>query len=303
MKNPFSIDAVRKERLLREIMALRNEVNNFTREKDFPGKEESLKKLDQATELAGQSKFEESWGNFLDAEQILVMAMDDTQRQIRANLLLIESKKLKSAWRQDQIKFLLGILCSERLRPVSKDELFKAIAVRNDYYITRSHKMSLHTVSANILTLALVLILGGILALFSIWDVTNFFKTEANSLTGIETGNLSKAMIISGMFGALGAGFSFAKSLFSYNVEASKIPDQLLSMTVIALRFVIGASAAIIILLLFSSGFLKGVFDVKILESPVTYIVFSFVAGFSERWVVKMLGLVTKEKEKEKEKE
>ena len=162
--------------------------------------------------------------------------------------------------------------------------------------------MNLHKVNANILTLLMIIILTGILIICFSWNITDLKLAEPDGQTPQGPGVLWKILIVCGVFGAFGAGFSYATTLFSYSPERSKIPEQLLSMTITLFRFIVGASAAIIIFLLFESHFLNEQFSKAILQSPVTYIVFSFVAGFSERWVVQMIGLVTKEKDKSNEK-
>lgn len=293
MLKPFSVKIVKCERMIREIMVLKNAGQNF----EWKGKEFVKKEFDQtlieAENLANDFRFEKSWGHILNAETLLVSALDtnnESHLQMRAELILIESEKINSAWRIKQIKALLSTDL-EHLKAIKRDNLLKAMAIRNDYYLTRSHKINLHNVNANILTFLMTLILAGIIIISFLWDITD--------ATTMEGQNFPKMLVIAGIFGALGAGFSYGKTLFSYNPELSKVPDQLLSMTVTAFRFIIGASAAIIVLLLFRSKFLNDQFSKAIMESPITYIVFSFVAGFSERWVVKMLGLVTKEKEKE----
>jgi hypothetical protein len=215
---------------------------------------------------------------------------DGEDLTIRAKMILIESEKINSTWRKAEIKTLLGE-DAKHLSTIKKDNLLKAVTIKNDYYLTRNHKIELHRVNANILTLAMTLILASIPILSHFWHIT-----DQKTLDDI---SFPKSLLASAIFGALGAGFSYGKTLFSYNPELNKIPDQLLSMTVTVFRFIVGASSGIIILLFFKSDFLNGLFSSAILKAPITYMVFSFGAGFSERWVVKMIGLVTKEKEKE----
>ena len=297
---PFSVEYVIKERVSRELMALRTEADNMDW-KAGSKREEVYAALQKAQHSANKCDFESAWGHFYEADQLLVKSMDDTQRNIRGKLLLIESEKFTSKWRQKQIILLLGDT-SKELYPISPNEIFKANAVRNDYYLTVNHKMNLHKVNANILTLLMIIILTGILIICFSWNITDLKLAEPDGQTPQGPGVLWKILIVCGVFGAFGAGFSYARTLFSYSPELSKIPDQLLSMTITLFRFIIGASAAIIIFLLFESRFLNEQFSKAILQSPVTYIVFSFVAGFSERWVVQMIGLVTKEKEQNSEK-
>lgn len=286
--NLFSVNRVRADRVIREIMVLRNADENI-----FKGKESVKtmfqKALKDAEEQARKYQFEESWGNILNAETLLMSSIDDSDKdsmKVRAKLILIESEKVKSDWRAKQIKALLGKDIDNQ-PDISKENLIKAITIRNDYYLTRSHKINLHKVNVNILTLVMFLILGAILFFSFQWHIAtlNIDKDQ----------NFERGLVIAAIFGSLGAGFSYGKTLFSYNPESNKIPDQLLSMAVTTFRFIIGASSAIIILLLFKSNFLSEQFSKPILESPVAYIVFSFVAGFSERWIVKMIGLVSKE--------
>ena len=294
---PFSVNKVKWERMIREIMVLRNAGKGFNWKGNAFAQNEFNEVLNKATALANKFKFEQSWGHILNAETLMVNSLHPTDYEglkIRAQMILIESEKINSGWRLKQLKVLLGDdskPLTKKQKAILRDKLLKAMTIRNDYYLTLNHKINLHTVNANILTLVMFLLLVSILLLSSYWDITN-----PNTIEGR---GFSKGLTMAALFGALGAGFSYGKTLFSYNPELSKIPDQLLSMTVTYFRFIIGATAAIIILSFFKSRFLSDKFSDIIFESPITYFVFAFAAGFSERWVVKMIGLVTKEKEKE----
>jgi hypothetical protein len=292
MKNPFSVIAIRKERLLGEILILENEVNNFHWGEMISLQEKAGEEIKNARAAAIEkgNKLDQSWIHYNNAELLMAQAMDVTQRHIRAQILLIETSKKVKGWRSEQIKFLLGDLCPQRLFSIGPEVLVKALGVRNDYFFTRFQKITLHKVNVRILTAIMSSLIAVIVTLSFFRDIT-------------QPDIFARALVVSGLFGALGAGFSFTRTLFSFDVDSDKIPEQLLGMIVTAIRFLIGASAGIITLILYESGFLSEIFAKNMLGAPIMYIVLSFVAGFSERWFVSLLGLVTNEKGKGKKKE
>ena len=69
---PFSVTRVKKERLIREIMVLRNEVKNFDWKGNDTGRDESNHALNESEKKAKKGNFEESWGHYLNADQFMV---------------------------------------------------------------------------------------------------------------------------------------------------------------------------------------------------------------------------------------
>ena len=165
------------------------------------------------------------------------------------------------------------------------------IFLREGYYTTKYHKLSLRRVSLNFLCLLMTLLIVSIVILSNFYDftATNIpFHVEA---------------ILGTILGALGASFSMSYTLTNESLD-TKIPEQLLGIFVTILRLAIGSTAAFaafIALLLFHSNLFKSILSADLLSSPFAFSIIAFVSGFSERFIVNMMSIVSNE-EKSKDK-
>jgi hypothetical protein len=277
-----TINKAKKRRLFAQIELAHSESDILTGKAEQNDLDKINSALNKAEEFTRNCQFDRAWNQIHIAEQNSVRCMTKEQRIIKANNLRIEASKITS-WRQEQIFSLLGKPCTNGDDAPgevdSEDKIIEALKIRNDFYQTRNHRMELRQASLDTLSVALVIIIAGIIA-FSIFEDL------------INPRNLSLQIIISILFGALGATFSMANSLTATNLEL-KIPDQLLSILMTVTRLAIGSTAAFIILMLLRSGLLDSLFKKDILVSGYLSIVLFFLAGFSERWVVKILESVS----------
>jgi hypothetical protein len=282
MINPFSVQRVLKSRLNRKITQVENEIKAFELKIDQPPALNNAKQILNLTkEDAKNNKLDDGWSKIHLSEQFLVRSMTNDQVQIKANMLRIEVSDKIPGWRNKQIKFLFNTKEGGEKRDITTEELLEAMKAYADYYDTRNNKLAIHQASVKSLTLYLI-------SLIIIAFVSSFF------INILQPANFTQKMFFAALFGSIGACFSIANSFFSFKFEA-KIPQQLQSFTVTTIRIIIGITSAIIIFMLLSNGFLKNIFSADMLNSPAAYILLSFFAGYSERWVIGLFGNLMKE--------
>jgi hypothetical protein len=100
------------------------------------------------------------------------------------------------------------------------------------------------------------------------------------------------------LFGMLGAGFTTAITLTKSSL-GDKIPDQVISVFVTGLRSLIGASAALASYAFLNAKILDTVISSAITGSEAGIFAVAFIAGFSERFVIKAISDLPHPGEKE----
>lgn len=103
------------------------------------------------------------------------------------------------------------------------------------------------------------------------------------------------------LFGLLGGSFSAALKV-PESANQSRIPELIGAIRVTLLRIVVGSVSAIVIFIVLNSAGVKGLFwevfnqpDLKTITPPIVFLL-AFVAGFSERLVLKSVEFFVKEK-------
>jgi hypothetical protein len=251
--------------------------------------QEIANSLQEAKMLMKKGRDNSAWSHLMMTEQLMVKCMSSEQRKIKANSLRIEATKF-SEWRKKQIFELLGAPREKNSDPVievdSADKINEALNIRREYYNTRNHRMALRRASLDSLSIIQIVIIVLV-------TITSF------NMDIINPPSFAWKMIVGVLFGALGASYSMANSLTKLSLDL-KIPDQMLGIFITLIRLAIGSTSAIILLMLLQSGFLKEIFSDELRLNGYGFLVFSFLSGFSERWVVKILDSVATSSEKAK---
>ncbi len=223
---------------------------------------------------------DKSWNHIHLANQNILRLLNEEEQISRAELLKIEVKKI-SDWRQEQILKLLGNDEESIRSDFSIEKLVKAVEIRDDYYNTRNHKLSLRKASLNYLAVVIVIIIL-LIVIFS-------------GLIKFPSDTMWQDFIVVILYGSLGASLSLAYTIVSNSAEL-KIPEQLAGMYLFVIRISIGGTAALVSYLFFKSGLLDQVINKKILdENGFGYLIIAFIAGFSDTWVKKLINNFTKE--------
>ena len=109
-----------------------------------------------------------------------------------------------------------------------------------------------------------------------------------------------KELVAVELFGVLGASFSVAITLTQSSLD-ERIPDQVIGSFITWMRPAIGAAAGVAAYVLLQVNMLQAVISTDFSASPAGMLAVAFIAGFSERLVIKALGagLSTSKEKKE----
>jgi energy-converting hydrogenase Eha subunit C len=157
----------------------------------------------------------------------------------------------------------------------------EALRMRNDFYNTKYHKISLRRA----VLIRLMLLLMGLVATIAGMTYLDVFKPTAGSW---------KEAVPATVLGMLGAALSMSYTFTNRPLD-EKIPDQIIGSFVVWIRLAIGGAAAFVTILIGQSGLLASVFNEALLDAPYAYMIIAFVSGFSERLFVSVIQSITKE--------
>ena len=189
----------------------------------------------------------------------------------REEVLRSESTKIDSAWRKSAIEVLLkDDGANEKERAL---RLEKAQWLLDDYFQTQYYKTGLAGDQMRNLVIISFAALLMLLVLIAIWgnDLASWGEFDW------------KTLFVIFIFGILGASFSATRKLADDSGK-SRIPEMAALGWITVARTVLGATPA-----LFAYAFLKSDMLQIVPKNFPTVLAVSFAAGFSERFVLKML--------------
>jgi len=218
--------------------------------------------LSRAKDALRRFQYDCGWQNLHTAQTIEVWGYSAGEVESARNVLCEEATKL-SGWRKETIQKLV---CGNDKRDtdVARTELYQAMSVRSELFSTIYHKIRVRGRSLKVafFTLTLLIILIPLLARAGMFWID------------------WKTIVVVELTGIFGAALSVASSLTRSSVDTS-IPQQVLASVVTWMRPAIGAGAALAAYLLFKAGALP-----FIKESEFSAFVITFIAGFSERFII-----------------
>lgn len=239
-----------------------------------------------------QGDMDAAWRCLDAAKQLMIFGYDQNELDDEAIVLRREAPKYKSPVKE-ALYDLLGKPADpqkgkEPYPPVDVHRLDQALRLKNgcnaDYYEAISQRRKNLKIMTRILAGAIVII--PVLAiLFSLPEPLDDWK-----------------MIIAvGLFGILGASFTTAKTLTKSSLKA-KIPDRVITNYVTSLRSLIGAAAALAAYAFLQANVFENVISTDVTGSDAGILAIAFIAGFSERFVIKAVAdLPAPDKQKETE--
>ena len=236
----------------------------------------------KAKEALDKKDIDQGWNYVHLADEYLIWGMNEGEITSKAKALRVEASKIGGS-KGDAILKILG----EEGHTVANVELQEALSIRNEHYSTKYHKINLRKASLYSLSWLLTLIvfagIAWIAFLQGYWETKKLsFQLEA----------------ISGLFmGLLGASFSLAYTMTSSPIDV-KIPDQIMGAMITVIRLAIGGTASFIALLILKTEMLEALLSEKLLTGNFGFLVIAFIAGFSERWIVNVIQVISKEPEK-----
>lgn len=215
-----------------------------------------------------------AWHCLNAASRLQIPDLRDPELWDREQMLRYEAEKITTKWRRDAIGKLLDGDPQTPAPEHRAQRLYDAIGLLHDYFdttyyktrILRDHLGNLLVISvvALVVFLALLGLAGTPLSSWPAWD----WKTLLAVL----------------LFGVLGASFSATRKV-SGESALSKIPEMWASGSITIARTILGAVPALAVYALLRSGLVQ-----IATADTVKLLAFAFVAGFSERFVLKVLG-------------
>jgi 8-oxo-dGTP diphosphatase len=283
------IQAKRWKRLASAIAAYRNELPCLLRllvGANTVCTSNLFKLLDEAECALLAGDIDKGWKYFHAARRMELLLIDDKSLLLaKAEQIRNEAEKLNK-WRKAAVNNLLP----SKIKPedISPTILFDAALIRDEYYNNQAYKDSL--------TRAYHLILGVLLALILVWLYTafnhNWINLDVDSKDSFQI--MFTGVVTFGLFGAI-----YSAVIKSTDTSMSaRIPEMSLAIRVTLLRIVLGAGSAVIVYALLISQleniFTKTIADAAKDITPITIYVISFVAGFTERLVLKAVEVIGK---------
>ena len=218
-------------------------------------------------------RIERGWDFALAAQRAIISNPHNPKRIERVAIALHREADKIVGWRAKAIQ---DLICDPKgnLITVGPNELMRvvdAVALRDDFsqntwfkiLLRRRHLFSLFILLWAAISLCLILSWLGILP---------GFLADARQLSVVT------------LFGVLGAAISVAQSLVAQDVSA-RIPAQQMGSFLVWMRPAIGATVALVVLALLQANnqfHLLGNYS----TDQAVIVVFSFVAGYSERFIV-----------------
>lgn len=219
-----------------------------------------------------------AWRLLDAANQLMIFGFDQNELNNEAIVLRHEAQEYESS-KKEAVYELIGKPEQQRARdihPIDVNRLDKAVSLRNAsraaYYKAIDNRRRNLKIVMWILTAALIAI--PLLAMFRFMPEP---FVEWKRLIGVE------------LFGILGAGFTTAITLTKSSL-GDKIPDQVISVFITGLRSLIGASAALASYAFLNAKILDNVISSTVTESFAGLLAVAFIAGFSERFVIKAIS-------------
>ncbi len=239
--------------------------------------------LDKATEALEQRDLDGGWGALHDAEKFLVFGLNDVEVIARAISIKAEAqKKLGAGWRSQAVEGLLGTLNLKEClktggvmkpgeRRLVEQALVESLTVLNEGSDNVYHRMHLVGTQLNFLVAVCAYILAA--TLFG-----SFLLADPDSEYG--WGRLVAVAMAGALGGVVSAMFQLSR------VGEAKIPDALLYGLITTGRPLLGAASAIFIYFVMQAKLIS-FFTAPAGSSLEAGVVVGFVAGFSERLVLK----------------
>jgi hypothetical protein len=230
---------------------------------------------------------EGGWAAALSAQRAILSNPHNPERIQRAAITLRREADKITGWRAKAIQ---DLICGPKgdVMPIGPVELMRvidAVALRDDFSQNTWFKILLRR--RHLLSLFLILWIAILLCLV---------LSKLQILPGFLS-DISQVSVVV-LFGVLGAAVSVAQSLVAQDVS-QRIPAQQIGALVVWMRPGIGAAAALVVFALLHANQHFQFLGQYTTEPPVVA-VFSFIAGYSERFIMGTLERISQSSVKER---
>lgn len=284
----------RRERIEGDLLTFRVELNHLIREAGQNGKMPSWavaasELLSNAEKELAKNHIDLAWKHFHVARRMQLYGLNKQQLLDIADSVRVEAAKLNE-WRRKAIYSLIG----DPENPhdtVSADSLFRAAELRDEHFNNSYYKS---TLLREVFSVLLTVMSITILAIVIYFILVDPFALIQSNNAGDEyiTNHFSMVMGVV-LFGILGGSIS---SLFHVRDSSldTRIPEIVNNNFMTLMRVFLGAGAALVIYVFLQSEFASLLLqDIDLQpDSPYTYFALSFVAGFTERLLLKAVASI-----------
>ena len=236
--------------------------------------------LSKAEGAVDEGNLDEAWKCFLSAQRVEILGIEDSKDlESRTIVLRNEAGKLNE-WRRKATLELIGSSDSPK-EGIERSQLYRAALLRDEHYHNQAYKMGLLRSQLGMLSTALVVIL---VSLFIYLDDLPFI--DGKGLPGVDELCLSNVLLGVILFGLLGGTLS-AIIPIGKSAVLLRIPEVIAGFWITLMRIALGAGSALVVYVFLEARFLGIVQPDLIGKSLYTVFAISFIAGFSERLILK----------------
>jgi 8-oxo-dGTP diphosphatase len=218
-----------------------------------------------------------AWKCLHTAKQLELLYLDTEQVNAAAMAIRAEAPKLYG-WRKDAVDQLLMVKEGENHKP---ERVLQAAVIRDEHYDNEAYKDDLRSNNNMRFAIVLFLVVASLLGLS--WLGYLPLASRPNEA----------AMLLSvAIFGLLGSTIS-ATTATSKPSNPSRIPEMVSSIHVTALRLLVGPASAILLYFVAQTDLYKELFHFGSAGDRYGILAIAFVAGFSERLVLRVVEAIT----------
>lgn len=246
-------------------------------------KDAALSLLFKARGALEWGQVDEGWKLLHAARRLEIFGMDPAEVEGFGAVVRVEAGKL-NLWRRKAIEELIG--SAEKVRPPVAN-IARAALLRDEHYNNQAYKDQLIRTQNLSLAAILVAVIAGIMVL--LYKRLLFLGPEPAPAT---FSTLAAVMLFGNLGGTISAMLRASDSM----AAAARIPELTSANRVTFMRILMGGASAVVIYLalqsqltgLFNQDFARTMTELK----PQTTYVVAFVAGFSERLVLRAVEYV-----------
>jgi ADP-ribose pyrophosphatase YjhB (NUDIX family) len=246
--------------------------------------------LDKTESYVSQGEVDIGWKTLHTSRRQQIFGMSPDQLQNYSSMLRIEAEKLNE-WRKKVVVDLLGEPGHPR-NNITADMVYLAASLRDEHFNNSYYKNNLIRNTYSFLVVFLFVVLGLIL----VYVGSNNLETMVKTVEGHSSIPENQFFVVSlgiVLFGLLGAGTSAILKISSAS-KVTRIPEIVNNAFVTSVRVLLGGALAYITLFFLQTDFVDSLFSFKTKFSNIqTYFVIAFVAGFSERMVLRAVETVS----------
>lgn len=236
--------------------------------------------LNKAEIALANGDIEHGWKCVLAAQRLELLHLEKGELEAAAAAIRNEAEKL-SNWRKTSVIELLKCEDGDEL---TRGRIFRAALLRDEHYHNEAYKDGLRRSGALRLAIVLIAVLVALLWLGYIGYLPNATSTAGAS------DHLFKDMLGVAVVGLLGATISAITDMPKAQ-NSSRIPEMASTVRITILRLLMGPSSALVLYFVTQSNLYSAIFRLAAPDGP-TLLVISFVAGFSERLVLRVVETI-----------